>query len=426
MNFFFTFFIFFSISINLFAQKTSNGSLSSFSIVACPSQTTDREMNISWATSSDIKNAYIEYDIADKTSWKNSLNFRGTICKVYDSIYSKSADGKDIYENVIICKYDAQLKDLKKNKSYKYRIITDKDTSDIHYFHTCGANEWSACVISDFHVYTPAYARTEAAMKMVDKVAQHEDPIKFVLHLGDIIAWGGSYSFWKQMYREENFHKYMWAGVNGNHDDMSRGYIKTSNEFFKYANAYPLNGYKGEEGVSYFFKYGDVLFIMLNNEAMKSDEGLQNAQEWVRKVVAENPAKYKVVCEHYQWFYGQDGKDSQYARWSKLFDELGISLALGANNHIYMSTHPIYDGKVVADGKGTVYIQNPSSDNERGADYNRDEDLKYNADKIKFRWSEGDNTVGALHLNVNKKRMTLKLLDREGNVLDTTFVYPQK
>ena len=125
----------------------------------------------------------------------------------------------------------------------------------------------------------------------------------------------------------------MWAGVNGNHDNMSRGYIKTSNEFFRYANSYPNNGYRGEEGVSYFFKYGNVLFIMLNNEAMKTEEGLKEAQDWVRDVVKRNPSQYKVVCEHYQWFYGADGKDSQYVRWNKLFDELGIDLALRSEEH---------------------------------------------------------------------------------------------
>ena len=37
------------------------------------------------------------------------------------------------------------------------------------------------------------------------------------------------------------------GSVNGNHDNMSRGYIKNTNEYFKEANFY-LNGYKGERG----------------------------------------------------------------------------------------------------------------------------------------------------------------------------------
>jgi hypothetical protein len=226
------------------------------------------------------------------------------------------------------------------------------------------------------------------------------------------------------MYNEKPFEDYMWAGVNGNHDNMTRGYHRTTNEFFRDAAAYPHNGYGNELGVCYFFKHGDVLFIMLNNESMKTEEGLKEAQEWVRKVVKENPSGYKIVCEHYQWFYGENGKASQYERWCELFDELGIDLALGANNHIYVSTHPIYNGQPQA--AGTVYIQTTSSDNERGVECDLSKPLEFNADKIKFRWSEGPQTVSGMYMKVSRKKLTLVLLNRHGEVLDTTEIYAKK
>ena len=43
---------------------------------------------------------------------------------------------------------------------------------------------------------------------------------------------------------------------------------------------------------------------MLNSESMRSAEGLAAAQAWVRDVIKSNPAKYVVVMEHYQWFFG--------------------------------------------------------------------------------------------------------------------------
>lgn len=408
----------------LLAQNTNK--TESFSIVTCPAEITSNQMNISWATDTTTKEAIIEYTILKDNKWTKSKkqNFKGKLCTTYDSVFSKTKDNKDFYENVVITKYNATLIDLKKSTEYKYRIIT-KDTSNTHYFKTSGNKEWSACIISDFHVYSPAYSRTKAAMDMVNTIAKYNQPFQWVLHLGDITAWGGSYSFWRDMYKEENFHKYMWAGVNGNHDNMTRGYIRTTNEFFRDANAYPKNGYKTEEGVSYYFKYGEALFIMLNNEAIKTDDELKQAQEWVTKVVENNPSKYKIVCEHYQWFYGETGKDSQYARWNNLFDKLGITLALGANNHIYATTHPIYNGKATKN-KGTVYIQTPSSDNERGVECNTKEELKYNPDKIRFRWTEGAKTIGGMHMKVNKKRMILTLLDRNGNIIDTTIIYNGK
>lgn len=406
----------------IFAQKGDK----IFSITTSPAQDTRNGMNFSWATCKDTKGAILEITTLKDKKWKKAAGkmIEGVYCTIYDSIYSKAANGENFYENVKINKYNASIGGLKKNTSYKYRIIAGGDTSRVHSFRTSGAKEWNACIISDFHAYSPLYGRTKAAMDMISTAGKFQNPFEWILHLGDITAWGGSYSFWKNLYEEKPFADYMWAGVNGNHDNMTRTNKGNTNRFFRDAAAYPLNGYDGEMGVCYFFRYGDVLFIMLNNENMRTDEGLEKAQEWVRRVVEENPAPYKVVCEHYQWFFGATGKDSQYGRWSRLFDELGICLALGGNNHIYVSTHPLKGDNIAAPGKGTTYIQSTSSDNERGSECDLEKPLEFNGDKIKFRWTEGAKTVSAIHMNVTKKKMTLTLLDREGRILDVTEVLP--
>lgn len=441
-----------------------------FSVTACPAENCENAMNFSWATDTAIKSAVLEIAPFSDKEWKKSVaySFGGVLNTTFDGVHSKGLRGENFYESVVINKYNATVSGLEKDTRYKYRIypvmagMTDSGISvsngdhkgkkynghsSVRCFKTSGAKEWEACIISDFHVYSPLYARTEAAMDMIGVVENYalkdggkckkvtnrklEEawmPLDWILHLGDITAWGGSYSFWKNLYKEQPFKKYMWAGVNGNHDNMTRGYDRTTNEFFRDAAAYPMNGYEGETGVCYHFRYGDVLFIMLNNESMKSDGELAEAQEWVRKVVKENPAPYTVVCEHYQWFYGENGKESQYSRWCKLFDELGVNLALSGNNHIYVSTHALYGGKSIVGaektGNGTVYIQTPSSDNERGVAIDASKPLEQSAEKIKFRWSEGSNTVGAMHLKVTPQKMTLTLLDRYGNVLDVTDVFP--
>lgn len=425
MKRFFSTLVMVALSGAIFAQKSDK----IFSITTSPAQNTRNEMNFSWATDREIGEALLEIAPAKDNGWGKVVGkmIDGVYCTTYDSIYSRAANGENFYENVKINKYNASVGGLKKNTHYKYRIIAGGDTSCVHYFKTSGAKEWNACIISDFHAYAPLYGRTKSAMDMIGTVGKYGNPFSWVLHLGDITAWGGSYSFWRDLYREQPFIDYMWAGVNGNHDNMTRTNKGNTNRFFRDAAAYPHNGYPGEMGVCYWFKYGDVLFIMLNNENMRTDEGLEAAQKWIREVVKMNPtARYKVVCEHYQWFFGATGNDSQYGRWSKLFDELGITLALAGNNHIYISTHPLYDGKVVEPGKGTVYIQTPSSDNERGSACDLEKSFESNGEKIKFRWTEGGQTVGGMHMNVTKKKMTLTLLDRNGKVLDVTEVKPLK
>ena len=49
---------------------------------------------------------------------------------------------------------------------------------------------------------------------------------------------------------------------------------------------------------------------------------------------------------------------------------------------------------------------------------------KENGDKIVFRWSEGPQTVSAMHMKVTPEKMTIVLLDRHGEVIDTNYIYP--
>ena len=125
------------------------------------------------------------------------------------------------------------------------------------------------------------------------------------------------------------------------------------------------------------------------------------------KVISENPAKYIIVMEHYQWFYATDGRTSQYARWHDLFDECGVDLAIAGNNHIYARTNAIYHDAETDGTTGTVYLQTPSSDNERGQ---ATKEWTDNKDKIKFIWSEGPQTVGALLMHVADSKRYVKPL----------------
>ncbi|MDD7236511.1 MAG: metallophosphoesterase family protein [bacterium] len=421
------------------------------SISTCPGEDCSNEMIISWGADTSVQSWLLWSKASDK-GWRrakreNPIWYR---TEIYNGKSSKRANNENFFEDVIFNKCRVKLSGLEPNTTYKYMIVSSPagrgtststtstgtaakttakttaaktsagDTSTGAYtFKTAGAKEWSACIISDFHNYSPIPGRLEAADKMIGKIKEYDPSMDWVLHLGDICAWGGSYSFWKNLYGMQWFKDYMWAGVNGNHDNMSRKYELT-NEYFRNSAAYPLNGYPGEMGVCYWFKYGEALFIMLNNESMRTQEGLEDAQEWFKSVIKSNPSKYIIVCEHYQWFFGTDGADSQIARWSKLFDEFGVDLALAGNNHIYVRTNALYNKKETDGSRGTVYIQTPSSDNERGQAMKPE--LTHNKEIIKCRWTEGPKTVGAMSIKVFPTHIELALLDRNGTVIDTATV----
>ncbi len=391
-----------------------------YSITACPGQDASTTMHLSWAADPAAGDTHAEYAVAGSNQWRRAALAQDDWCTTYHGISSKRPDGTDFTEDAQFRKMAAVATGLKPNTPYVYRIVGNGAASPEHHFTTAGSPSWSAAIISDFHTYAPLPNRLHSAMGMLDVVKRKYDDVDWVMHIGDVVAWGGSYSFWQQMYEQPAFAQTMWAGLNGNHDNMSRKYEQLTNAFFRDAAYYPRNGYGSEQGVCYWFTYHNVLFIMLNSEVMRDEQGLLQAQQWVRQVVKENRhagIDFTVVAEHYQWFFGTDGKTSQYGRWCQVMDELGIDLAIGANNHIYARTVPLLGGRQVPDNQGTTYVQLPSSDDERGQEpYG---ELQFNADKIAARWNEGPHTVGAMHLSVDGKRMRLDLVDRNGNVVDT-------
>lgn len=392
-------------------------------VIVNPATDSSTAVRLSWHTASDSKPSACIYTRRSDKTWKKAKTIAASseIVTAFDSLSSKNAAGADIVERIKFYHNTTQINGLKPNTEYMYKFGNTPD-AEVRYFKTAPRNggSWTAAIISDFHSYSPLPLRTKAAMDMLDRLeAVNKAPFDMVLHVGDVCAWGGSYSFWKDLYSQNAFKKYLWAGVNGNHDNMDRRSTRLSNDYFRYTNNNPHNGYGNQQGVCYAFRYGQVLFVMLNSEAMRSEQGLLEAQQWVRQTIKDNPSKYIVVMEHYQWFNGDNGATSQYARWNGLFDECGVDLAIAANNHIYARTNAIYNDAETDGTKGTVYIQTPSSDNERGQ---ATQDWTENKDKIKFIWSEGPKTVGAVLMNVDNKDITLSLHDRYGKLLDTVRV----
>lgn len=413
-----------------------------YCVTACPSEDISRSMNISWAADTTVRDSYVLFTEKSDRKWRKARKVmpgQKELCTVFDSIYSRNPAGEDIYEDARFIKCGASISGLRPDTEYKYIICRiargggervrrrHSALCGEHRFKTAGDEEWSCCIISDFHSYTPLARRLDSGMNMLETVKKYDPEMDWVLHAGDVCAWGGSYSFWKALYEREQFSDFFWAGVNGNHDNMSRKYELT-NEYFKNASYYPRNGYEGQMGVCYHFRYSDALFIMLNSESMRDENGLLAAQNWVRKVVQEQnssstPPRYVIVVEHYQWFLGDSGRDFQYGRWCGVFDELGVDLAVSGNDHVYCRTGSIYAGAKTDGAKGTVYLTTSSSDNERGRTMS---ELSDHQEFIEHRFTEGPKTVSALSMKVSPEKIVLTLIDRTGKIMDQATIQAKR
>ena len=390
-----------------------------YSIVTNPGENCSTEMNIGWHADTGYTNCRVIYTKRFDATWNQAVTIDGTYekCKVFNGILSKTPSGADFNENAVFLNYGATLSNLQSDSDYMYKIRTaDGECSDVHYFKTAGGKEFTFIWIGDIHHYSPIPKRLTNAVNVLNAAAGIAHDVDFILSTGDVVAWGGSYSFWKTLYEQDFIKDYAFANVLGNHDAMTRQYFTTS-EYFRVANNNPRNGYADQEGVCYWFLYNDVLFIMLNNEVMKKDENaLAEAQEWAGNVIRQLKGKYRhiFICEHYQWFDGRSGKTSWYADWKDFCDEYDVAIALSGNNHIYKRTYPLRHDQVVKAGKGTIYMEVPSSDGDRGVKAGT---LTQNKEKLAFTWSSQQasndgqvKTIGCVLVKVKGNKISTKLV----------------
>ena len=98
-----------------------------------------------------------------------------------------------------------------------------------------------------------------------------------------------------------------------------------------------------------------------------------------------------------------------------------MDLALSGNNHIYLRTHPLYHDQVVTNRQGTVYMQAPASDGERGVKAGK---VTHNADKIAYTYSSQTlsgatevKTMGCVLVRVGPGGITTRLVYLDDNMV---------
>lgn len=398
-----------------------------YSIIANPAEDCSTQMNLGWHADLSDTNAVVVYTTKADTSWSHAATARAKFerCEIFDGINSKTPAGADWKEEAKFLDYGVTLTGLTPDTQYIYKIVNNggetagapgRHESVAHHFKTAGAAEFSFVWISDIHAYTPIPDRLRNANAVLDAAMKIDPRVDFVFATGDVVAWGASYSFWKTLFDQPFAKNYLFADVIGNHDWMARG-GSGSSDYFRAAHHNPTNGYAGQEGVCYWFIYGDVLFLTFNNELMKkSPEAEATAKTWAAGVIEKQRGKYQkiFIAEHYQWFDGRNGKANWYDHWKSFCDQYHVTLALSGNNHIYERTRPLFDDKVVADGQGTIYLEAPSSDGERGVEAGK---LTMNTDKLAFTYSSHEHsnktevkTIGCFLVHVSPKTITTKLV----------------
>ena len=454
-----------------------------------PGENSNVSMNIGWHSDYTYTNCYVEYTVKSDTSFANAKKVNGT----YDSddylwfynrpITSSTSDG---YLTPKFLNWGVTLENLTPNTDYIYRIYDGVSAySDIHNFKTGGAENFSIIWTSDMHLFPgSAYAsRLTDWVGMVDHLETMADyPIGFHLGTGDIVTCGDRYGSWLEAFGQDFTKQYMFANLLGNHDvedaamriapnytefwksseyfrivhnNPKNAYTQTNQLYVKYLNDYGLSQYKDypadkliaydssnpekyctgaledTNGMNYWFKYGNCLFIMFDYWSFYySTTDRQRAFDWAAEVIEANKGTYDyLICgEHEYLIHGSGGGNKKYTNyWMPFMDANNVDVFIAGDNHVYLRTGSLYNGSVTSDvlNKGTYIVQAPSlSKGVSSSLYLEGDPSGY----IKYQYCYGSATKGGLVLNVTPTGIKFEVACREGSNYRTvdTFTIKKK
>jgi len=165
----------------------------------------------------------------------------------------------------------------------------------------------------------------------------------FVLHTGDLVAYGDQEELWDEFYRQglEIFRSVPFQPTIGNHDISTRGC------FVDYCDL------GADKKSYYYFRYGPAHFIALDTTRYFDPGSPQYKflESTLKKIPEEAPAV--VFFHHTPFNFGNHGEDEKVKMFLvPLFEKYKVDLVIAGHDHNYQRIGPINGVLYIVTGGG--------------------------------------------------------------------------
>ena len=315
-----------------------------------------------------------------------------------------ASDPKTGFEERYVCK--ANLTGLKENTQYYYKVVTDTKTSLTYKFKTHSSEAKTANILfaTDVHSAEGSYSPTRPNA-MMNNVRSNVRDINLLVMTGDQVDRGGYESQWESYYNGMGiFNDIVQAVIPGNHEYYhTSGGDYVSPLYFNQFYNNPQNGPEAKMNSSFYFKYGNALFIMID---LIDKRNTPEQKEWFANVVENNPAQWIIVgCHSNAITGGWYSSDSKWVttNFGTLFEKYQVDLVIGGHEHVYIRKDlAIKSDK--NDDLGVTYYVSPAAQHKQYA-YKTTEglDAYYNANyKVNV-------------ISITDKSLKVSLYNEQGN-----------
>jgi Icc-related predicted phosphoesterase len=279
---------------------------------------------------------------SDKLQYAESSGFDGDFSTAGQiTATSEQFAGSDNY------RYTVTITELNPGTQYVYRVGRDGAWSEALSFSTSAdPDDFTFLYLGDIQ---DGYAQWGS---MVEQIYEENPEIKFALLGGDLTDNGSDCNEWGEFLdaASDVFSRIPVMPAKGNHD----GDLFV--EFF----ALPDNGSGGASGEFYSFDYGDAHFVVLDTSNIITD----SVKQWLQEDLQNTDKKWKFAVFHHPPYQNFDDNktidDALRENWVPTLEQNQVDMVFVGHQHVYMRTHPIFQGEVQSDSYGIVYVMGNS------------------------------------------------------------------
>lgn len=261
----------------------------------------------------------------------------------FDAARHLEVSGTTFNNSGTLYRYTVDIVGLSPDTEYIYRVGSEGAWSEPAVFTTAMEDkDFTFLYMGDIQAGYDSWGN------MLDSIYENYPEIKFALLGGDLTDSSHDENEWLEFLDAATgiFSRIPVMPTLGNHDGLM--YLK----FF----ALPGNGPTGLKQEFYSFDYGDAHFVILNSGNNTSE----TVKQWLQQDLEATDKKWKFVAFHhpaYPVVYDYKGIDrSIRENWISILEQNEVDMVFVGHQHVYMRTHPIFQGEIQSDSYGIVYV----------------------------------------------------------------------
>lgn len=321
------------------------------------------ERNFTWYSKSkeqgylEIVEANDQKDFSNATKIKAVTSDKNTTFDINDKSNAKvkiekdkkDQALKDLYELKDMSNSQVNIKNLKPNTKYMYRVYNGNGKkSQVFEFTTQAKGDFTFVLAGDPQIGAGKfYADRDKWEKALGTIKKQVPQMSFLYSLGDQVNEYTSKSEleYSGYIERENAKGITFATLIGNHDSQANSY----SQHFALPNLQAEG--KTEAGSNYYFVYNNTLFIQLNSNNMNTAEHKATIEKAIEMTKNQN-IKWKVVGFHHAIYSAathanDDDIIKRRAEYPALMKQYGIDLIVSGHDHVYTRSRMMNGGVAI-------------------------------------------------------------------------------